>query len=380
MGTWFNMLLEGIGLPVNALTRFTVKLLFITVVTKLILLCKTFWPSKKTEETILQPGRDSALDVAKAVLIILMIIGHFSVGKQFRAIVYSFHMVAFVFFRGYCFRPETCRDLSRTILKDIKRFLVPYALFGIGYILLTHDRNLVEIKRLIYGISFTKKLFVDVASIGPVYFILLLFVTKIIYLFVERYAPDEKWKALSVLGLSLLGMHIGKRGYWLPWSADCAMYMLIFYYLGHCIKKYRIMEYICKRNYYYFILSSIWAYMIYEGSMEIAIRNYGTYGVVVLGSVSATILLYMVCKYICQTWNRHLASLACLVGQNTLYILITHKLLARNIAKVVSSVFTNGSVFYSGAMVLMQLAVGVLLGKLIMQIQKYLIKPAVHKI
>lgn len=370
MNTWFCMFLQDVGMPVNALSLFGIKMLFITAVTMLILQGKKLRASRNNRAPVSWEKRDPSVDVAKAILIALMIVGHFPVDRQFRTIVYSFHMVAFVFFSGFCFRPEACKNLGNSIWKNVRRFLMPYVLFGLGYILLTHDGNMVEIKRLIYGISFSKNLFTDVSSIGPVYFILLLLITKVLYLCIERYVQDEKYKALSVLGISLLGAYLGKAGYWLPWSADCAMFSLIFYYLGYCFKKYNIMEYICRRNYLYFFFSSVWVYMIYHGGMEIAVRDYGNYGLTIFGAVSSTVLVYMVCRYLCHAWNTNLIRLICLIGQNTVYILIVHTLFGKYLGRIASITFTNGSIFYAVAMVFLQLMFGVAVGTLITHLKK----------
>lgn len=368
MGRWFDRCLNSMGLPINAWTLFGIKILFITAATALILAGKKCLQKGKTS---LQSPRDPALDIAKGALIILMLLGHMTIDQRLRDIVYSFHMAAFIFYSGYCFREGSAQNLTRTILKEIRRFLVPYALFGMGYVLLTHQGLMKEIRQIVFGMSFSRKLFTDVPSIGPVYFILLLFVTKVIYLFVDRFSSGEGMKALCVLGLSLLGQYLGKQGYWLPWSADCALYGLIFYYLGRCAKRYGVMEYVCERPYFYFFLSSLWVFMISSGSMELAIRQYGAYGTVVLGATSASILLYMLCRYICGVWNEQLVHLLCAIGKSTLYVLIVHKLFGGYIAKCLSLAFMEGSIFYAAMMICIQLILGLTIGACVMRLQKF---------
>lgn len=374
MGTWFRRILSSLGITYTAIAVLILKLLFISTGTFLICLCKK-WYARKTKNIVSsQNQRDHALDMAKAILISLLIVGHFPLEKPFRTIIYSFHMAAFVIYSGYCFKTESTQNLKQTLYKEIKRFIVPYTLFGIGYIALTHDGYFIELKRVLFGISFTKTLFTDVASIGPVYFILLLFVTKTVYLLLERFVKDEKKKAAAVLALSILRVYLGKIGYWLPWSVDCSLYALAFYYIGHCIRKYDIMDIMYKSGWSYFILSSIWVYMIYKGGMEIAVRNYGNYGLVILGATCASILLYMLCKYLCTVLPSILIQLACKIGQNTMYILIVHKLLSPYIRKLVELRFAYGSIVYAILMILLQLGIGTVIGMAMGAVQKFRFK------
>jgi len=151
----------------------------------------------------------------------------------------------------------------------------------------------------------------------------------------------------------MTGVLLGKSGYWLPRSVDCSLYALAVYYLGYCFRKYDIAEYFFTRKYTYFILSCIWAYSIYQGGMGIATRNYGAYGLSILGAISASILLYMLSQYMCQTWNARIISVLCLVGRNTIYILMIHKLTENLLWELISPVFhPNGAAFAASVAVL----------------------------
>lgn len=368
VGEWFGKLFPFLNVPYHTLTLFLAKVLFISLCTFLLLKWKNH-RIDRSNRNVVRSDRDNALDMAKAILIVLMILGHFSVDATFSKIVYSFHMMAFVFYSGYCFRRKQDICLSRAIGKQAQHFLIPYALFGLMYLLLTHDGNLLEAKRLLLGMSFTNKLFTDADRIGRVYFILLLFCTKCIYLTIEKYIPDMKRKALAVLTLSLLGVCLGKFGYWLPWSFDCALYALIFYFLGYCFKYYGIMDYIAEHNYSYFLLSSIWAYMIYVCGMEIAVRNYGSYGLAVFGAVSGSVLLYLLCRYLCNILPGMIIHLLCCIGKSTMYVLIVHKLFSKRLEAVISLRWAEGSTVFSVASLLMQLLLGVLLSLLIGRMQ-----------
>ncbi|HIT75580.1 MAG TPA: acyltransferase family protein [Candidatus Avipropionibacterium avicola] len=82
-----------------------------------------------------RPGRDSYLDNAKGLLIVLVVIGHsieLAHGTRAEALyvmIYSFHMPAFVFITGYLTRGFTAS--VKGYLKIVTNLLVPYAIFQV---------------------------------------------------------------------------------------------------------------------------------------------------------------------------------------------------------------------------------------------------------
>lgn len=291
-------------------------------------------------------GRADSIDAAKGILIVLMLIGHYSgLDSSFRAGIYSFHMIAFVLLSGYFFRPESCENMTASVLKLAKSFLLPYAVFAVIYIWITHDGLTAELKRVLLGISFAKNWFTDAGSIGPVYFILLLFLTRLIYLCIAKYLKGGRLSAVIVL-LSLGGYYLGKFGFWLPWSLDCALYCLIFYHIGYLLHKYDLLEKITQWYPSYFVLSSLWIFMIYSGSMELAVRDYGSYAVTLAGAVSAALLLAMLSKVLCNALPAFLTAPVKWAGQATLYILIIHKLFQSRISAWISQFLTEGYVWH----------------------------------
>ena len=132
--------------------------------------------SKKETRSICT-DRDNTIDILRAILIILMLIGHTKIDAGLLLFIYSFHMMAFILISGY-FYPSNCPTL--VTFKRAFKTLIPYAFFGIIYILI---HGLPHIKTILFGMSFSRALLTDVPSVGPVYFILLLFIVKIIYIF-----------------------------------------------------------------------------------------------------------------------------------------------------------------------------------------------------
>lgn len=301
--------------------------------------------------------RNTAIDVVKGIFILSMLVGHFKINSMLRSTIYSCHMAAFVYFSGYFYKKSS--SIWKAVKHMASTFIIPYAIFVACVILIDYQNvNTAYLKELLIkyllGISFSKKVFPEVPSVGPVYFILMLFVIRFLYLLVDYYIEKEQHKAIVVLCISVGGMLLGKEGFWLPWSADVACYALIFYYLGLCSKKYDLLSKVKGNHIYYFVLTLLWVYMIYMGSMEIAIRNYGQYGLMILGSVAGILSVYKLSAYISETLPIT-KNLLRLTGESSMIIIFVHTLLGEKIQKLVSCRFDREYMPYLISVVLLQI-------------------------
>ena len=106
----------------------------------------------------------------------------------------------------------------------------------------------------------------------------------------------------------------------------------------------------------YFFLSPIWAYMIYKGGMEIAVRNYGSYGLTILGASAGIFIVYKTSMYISENMPiiRNILRWA---GKESIIILIIHTLLNGIFSKILVLQFDPDYIPYMIAMILIQLFV-----------------------
>ncbi len=414
MWNWFDALLNRLPVPNVAFTRFLVQLIFAIVVAAVINQLQKIYAYVRerrsviraneavgssgpdgsarpsgTSETVkadggvvsdagyisaggvfLSGGRDTAIDIARGILITLMIVGHFGdLEPTFRAIIYSFHMMAFVLLSGYFFSSESCENLKKSIIHLLKTFLIPYAAFSVIYVIM-QGGGVASLRTVLLGVSFTDRILVGQESVGPVYFILMLFVVRILYMLLRKVVPNELWMHGICLAVSVLGAWLGVRGFWLPWSVDCALYAIIFYHLGYCFKKYKVMEFFRNNPATYFILSIVWAFMIYCGGMELAIREYMPYGLVLLGALSGSILLYMCSGYLARTLPRWAGRVLRSLGQSTLYILIITALFNGYFNRFVARRFGAGYIYHMVAVTVLELAAGVLVWMVVSRIKR----------
>lgn len=79
-----------------------------------------------------QLKRESYLDIAKGLGIIMVILGHIEIGFATKWL-YSFHLPLFFFVSGICFHYK--ENFFHYLKKKVKRCLIPYFVFGILIVL-----------------------------------------------------------------------------------------------------------------------------------------------------------------------------------------------------------------------------------------------------
>ena len=248
--------------------------------------------------------RDDTADIARGILILFIILGDFVIDSGLRNIIISCHIAGFVFLLGYSsFREE--HDLPSSVGQAAKSFLFPYLLVALASV------------------------FSEFPSAGPAYLFPLLFCTQVLYFFIERFLKREDLRRVAVIALSLIGFRLGKLGFWLPWSFDAACYCLIFYMSGFLFRQKDWLSRVKEDHFAYFVLSTVWAYMIYAGSMDIADRSYSSYSITVLGALAGTLLVVKLSSFIADRLPLCKAFLR-VSGEASIAILTVHALVNRN--------------------------------------------------
>ena len=385
-GYWFiSKLYMLLGIDSKYYYTCIIHLIICVIGTIIINLLKKIYNSKP--RTSIKPEkRNLTIDVVRTICIITMILGNGSINTTLRKFIFSFHMMAFIFISGYLYKNNN-ELLFKRILKEIKRLILPTLFFSVLYILKNNYDIAQGIKNIIFAMSFSKKIFININSIGPYYFVLLLVVVKILYILIERFVKKEKNDNIKVLkqtlyclGFTLIGVILGKKGYWLPWSADIALFCLIFYHIGHLFNKYDLINELFKRKYVYFILTPIWVYMIYCGSMEIAIRKYDPFGLVILGSLCGILTIFIFANSISNRIGKIGNRIMQLIGSSTIYILVIHAVFNYIIIDYIDNLGLNKeNIFNLIVSLTIQISLGTIINCIITMIKKRIAKKYISR-
>lgn len=134
-------------------------------------------------------NRNVQIDVCKGIGIILMLIGHSAVlmgnwSNLLFKIIYSFHMPLFFIISGYFFKPLSFKD---NVKKSGRRLLIPYLFASLISILLVWIIFPANVFSLIKGVfvgalgNYNSTINFWPYQAGAVWFLLALFVCKIVF-------------------------------------------------------------------------------------------------------------------------------------------------------------------------------------------------------
>ena len=177
--------------------------------------------------------RDNAIDVARGLAIILVIIGHLN--TNFTQFIYSFHMPLFFVVSGMTFS-NYCENMkiSHFIGKRIRKLIVPYYLWEMIYV----PFEIGNIGNLVYG---SRKSIMAISGYGPLWFLPCLFISNFLFFCILHavcYIKPGGGRCALLFGivtiLVLMGCFLAKTAeyYSLPCNLDTALVSMVYVYIG----------------------------------------------------------------------------------------------------------------------------------------------------
>lgn len=180
------------------------------------------------------------INLLKALAIALVVSGHleFSIFSMFPP--YSFQIALFFFISGMLFKDIYLNNVCEYIKRRAKSLLVPYFLYSAFYAIITI--LIAKLTGKFWGMELNLKNFVITPFLNghqldfscPMWFVPQLFITLIVFLFLERNIP-QKIKTAFYIFLCLISVPIAKN---FPHTAALlvvirTMFSLFFVHLGH---------------------------------------------------------------------------------------------------------------------------------------------------
>ena len=280
------------------------------------------------------------IDAAKAIGIILMILGHC---KYVGAIpflcmaIYSFHMPLFFIISGMFLKPLT---LKECFSKYKKAYIKPYAILCVIMFLITsclsvlHIVDIEDIKidliRFAFGSGSNEDnaLFHDIPTVGPIWFLLALFWGEFLLSVIIKNTRELTEPLFTTILLSFVLFFIGylsARYIRLPLSIQAGMCAVPYLLIGGLIKKYNIVDRLSRVSWRYLILVVlIWLCIIttLEDGLNMASCRFddGVFRIPISIFVSA------LCLCLCKRFDTIIFGSLKWLGKNTLYVLAGHQI------------------------------------------------------
>jgi fucose 4-O-acetylase-like acetyltransferase len=243
--------------------------------------------------------RLESIDVAKAICIILVVIGHYSPDgspdwwMSIHDVIYSFHMPLFMFASGYIYMKFKKKETYVTFLnKKLKRLMIPYfttSIIIISFKLLSE--NNVYVENPVTAYTYLQILYLPSAGVF-LWFIWTLF---LFFLIIPIFKTSKSLLALLICSLALYLLPIT-----FP-SIFClkeAKGMLIYFVLGVCVAHNNIKIQSEKK---YYLWGAILAYTIlYTATLYLkmpqAISGIYDLSVALLGVFAICMISIRICK------------------------------------------------------------------------------------
>lgn len=276
------------------------------------------------------------LDLAKGIVILLVIVGH-TVWGGVRAAIFSFHMPLFFILSGVTFKYSVNGDVFlENIKKNFKHLIIPALLiFGIKTMIELinnignfHNWNNMKnffTKRILMllfssGVD-VKVLNFDIEAIGMVWFLIVLFGSKMLFDYINLYHSSKS--ILCYFILSVAGIVIGKLQ-WLPLSFDISLAIQPFLFIGYNYKSFHVESKPCSK---FIFFSLVWfvllcvIYFVTGSYLELAGRRYPLYPLCYIVAVLGTLVVVEFCVAVA---NWHMLRPIIFLGKNSLYMLCVH--------------------------------------------------------
>lgn len=277
--------------------------------------------------------RISWIDVARGIGIILVIYGHTLGSSGHRYLIYSFHMPLFFFLSGLVFRSRSGETYKQSLMKDIKRIMIPYFIFAFASLFLwfiilpPENQTSSTILKQFIGILYGNASHGYLAINTVLWFLPCLFITKQIFWFLSKL--PKNLLAISLIGFSIIGyissLYFSNLRF--PYGFETALTGIVFFGMGY------LWNFIPEKininlDRYIIFLTAIFAFLtiyfadlnwqIYGLQIDLRLNRLNNYFYFYIAAISGILATIFISKIIDK--NRLLEYL----GRNTMPLFIWH--------------------------------------------------------
>ncbi|MBP3817620.1 MAG: acyltransferase family protein [Butyrivibrio sp.] len=314
--------------------------------------------------------RDNAIDILKALGIIFMVYGHISTPQMH--FIYLFHMAIFFIASGYLFKNSYSDDWSGVksfIKRKIKTLYWPYVFWMCTFTLFhnlfidinvyTNNEQFLQkvsgpyakLTEYLSSMEILKGILKNFLMMGneqmgnALWFLNTLFLLCVLYCVLEFYCKklpffeSEIYQGLVSIVLLIIGYMCYLHGV-SAWGGARAFSCYCLFYLGAVIKRYGIMMYMCKCPMLFVAFAFASLLLInpfYD--IELARNQYTNPVVLIIASTLGWIVVYGIAAQIEK--KNMFARILCIIGKNTMPIIILHFLAMKLVTGVGLLIFNE---------------------------------------
>lgn len=264
------------------------------------------------------------VDMAKAIAIILMIIGH-EVNGNIRTLIFSFHMPLFFILSGYTSHRLTTLNEIVSLIK--KLFFRIWILAAVMILLaaieggIIHSEHLIVILKntvrgIFWGSYYEQK---GVLNVGVMWFLFAYFWGKIYFSLLRLVFKDDKYSGVIFI-LFAYGSYLVSSHIWFPQVLDLVPVVGFFMWVGAMLKNIKFNQ---DETHFGIILlvMTFWLFCVQNGlNIDMSMRNYPNFVIVMLESIAGSLVVMYIAKALLvpaftrwmQFFGRHTLLLMCI--------------------------------------------------------------------
>ncbi len=288
-------------------------------------------------------NRIEYLDIAKALGIIFVVIGHS--GMVIGKFIYLFHMPLFFLISGYFYKDKYSYSFLDFLIKRIKSLYIPFLQFELVFLLLHNiffslniysgNPNTNAIQGLYSANDYLKNAFSILFFNGtelllaPLWFLTVLFIVNIMFWLISKIALTygEGCKLILTLLCFCFGNFFTKIKFgiinsivFVPEAINVSMVAVFIFYLGYLYRQY---EHKVDFNSKQLLLISVLILLLLReyGEMDMRRNFYPDPAFMLTGTILGTYLTFYISKHIS---NRRIIYILSYVGKNTIPIMALH--------------------------------------------------------
>ena len=282
--------------------------------------------------------KNDTISIAKAIGIILMLVGHAGCPQALNSFIYQFHMPLFFFFSGYCFKDKYLSDFRSFAAKRIKGIYVPFVKYALLFLVLHNVFFYLNIYNGVYGynggvsslynwhdvikrvVKITTSMSYEEQLLGGYWFLRVLFYTSFMgYAFFRLLRKETS----QIIGLILLYLSVllfslpeSLSSFWQTISLSCLA--TIFFIVGKKLSVYKLATKV------WFAMACLGGVLFFSriNPVGMTTREPISLTLYILGALLGILMTKNVSSYVSRvSW---LSRLLVYVGNNTLPILTWH--------------------------------------------------------
>ena len=264
--------------------------------------------------------RDQSIDIAKAIGIILMVIGHFKgLPLWLEKWIFSFHMPLFFVLSGYLFKQKTEIQIIKGGLKSLVWPYIYTTLISVVIVLLlASPKNAFNpILGAFCGSQGNPnaKIILSNLQAGPIWFLMSLFWCRIYFSLIFKRFKEKYLFVSFLIGLPMAVFSAKIAN--IPLCIGSGAVSLMFYATGSKLKEIGFERI---KPFLYVPIVLFWLLCSQFGYLNMACYIYQPHYLSILGGVCGSIFVFRVSSFV----SGRISSVLRLIGMSTLEILCSH--------------------------------------------------------